>query len=677
MVFDTARNKMLFINLKAEDWGYYPTLEIWAWNNSGWSLAATTPVDNVYNYSKRKLGATYDVSRQRVVIVSLATNDDNYGNSNARVWDWDGAGLTPRTASGLPRSVTDFKIVYNSQRNKSLIIASPSARTGLALQYEWSGPDSGWSGLAINSSTPRFNLPAESFLTDLIALRNIPALPRVSRLPLREGFTAIYDQRLKQPLVWQASPPARGDILGDEYEVRSAAIASRWNGRAWESKAMYPPEGHSIIQSAFDPVRGMPLFFGANRTFTYDYNTDTTTVRYFTRTYEWTNSKLLTCNAQTLSHVIQGYVNEWYSPDDSIAFAYDTNRRVAMLALPLFDDGNQRRFATYQLARQSPTIDSFYLVLSDEVVSRGDTLQCIAAVAPDTFDSMEFWLDSNNSGAWEALSDARLGVGVQTLRGALWSLNVPIGSNWPVAATARVFAVGSVNEIAISSVQSATVSVVNAAPVVGGLVVRPTRIASISTAFQLQATGVSDPDGTVNRIDFYYDSDGSQTLSENDVPLGFVSSASQVLTVPGGLVSRIGSSSIFVVATDALGFSSAPFIGTITVNRPPDAFAPTSTISSVPPVASFTLSSTCTDIDGRIQTVEFWIDTVAPFGVITAADKKLGNGTKVVGTTSLYSLNFRRTATSGIAAGERSIYAVATDNERARTVSAPLLVNFQ
>jgi len=162
--------------------------------------------------------------------------------------------------------------------------------------------------------------------------------------------------------------------------------------------------------------------------------------------------------------------------------------------------------------------------------------------------------------------------------------------------------------------------------------------------FTLAATA-SDSDGTVARVDFYF----------NGALIGTDTSAPYTLTWPNVVA---GSYSLTAVATDNAGASTVSQPVTVTVTNPTNAL-PTVSLTSpangatAPAPATFTVAATASDSDGSVARVDFYAsgaligtDTSAPFGMTWSS---VGEGT--------YSLT-----------------AVVTDNLGATTTSAPVSV---
>jgi len=129
---------------------------------------------------------------------------------------------------------------------------------------------------------------------------------------------------------------------------------------------------------------------------------------------------------------------------------------------------------------------------------------------------VEFYLDTNRNGALEIGSDALLGEDTQGADGWRWSGGVAL---WPLGSYGA-FARAQDDDGAWSAVVSTAVTVQNALPAVGSLAQTPGEVAR-PDLLTLTASDVVDPDGTVQRVEFYRDANGNGVLDPaSDLLLG-------------------------------------------------------------------------------------------------------------------------------------------------------------
>ncbi|MDY0170569.1 MAG: phosphatase PAP2 family protein, partial [Thermoguttaceae bacterium] len=161
------------------------------------------------------------------------------------------------------------------------------------------------------------------------------------------------------------------------------------------------------------------------------------------------------------------------------------------------------------------------------------TLTATGVSDPDgTVDLVAFYRDTNGDGLLDA-GDEPLGTDVDGNDG--WSLTVASAGWNPGEQT--LFARAQDNDGALSDPAVTTVTVLNVAPVVTALTADPDPVTRPDD-LTLTATGVSDPDGTVNLVEFYRDTNGDGLLDAGDELLGTITHGHPDLAVQGDIVTE-------------------------------------------------------------------------------------------------------------------------------------------
>lgn len=317
-----------------------------------------------------------------------------------------------------------------------------------------------------------------------------------------------------------------------------------------------------------------------------------------------------------------------------------------------------------------PTVGALTLDLS----SAGRPATVVGTVASTgtadtdgTVSRVEFWRDRNDNGTIES-TDQLLGNGVRQTNGT-WRLSFSttgfaFGDNTVMARSID-------NRTGASTASSATISISNIAPGAGTLTIAPALLVNPGTdRVTLTITGAADPDGTIARVRFYRDTDGSGDLDTGiDELVGTDTSATGGWSVQAETTGVTGTSArYFAVVNDNDGFNS-PVVPTAMVNvnqRPTLGADPTFTSSTVARRSNATVSvvsAADADTGGSVTRVEFWRD-INNNGTIEAADRLLGNGIRQID--GSYSLTF---STIGFAAGDVTILAQAIDNRGGRSLA--------
>lgn len=326
-------------------------------------------------------------------------------------------------------------------------------------------------------------------------------------------------------------------------------------------------------------------------------------------------------------------------------------------------------------------------------VFRRNTLPLTATGVTDDagITRVEFWRDTNGNGTFEPGTDRLLGSDTSSAGG--WTFNA---NTTGFSAGLNTFFVRALDSNgAFSAVVSTTATINNVAPVVTGLTFSPTTAPSAFATVNLTARA-TDPDGTIARVRFYFDSnrdgvlttDGpnaDQLLGEDATPangftwsqpLGDITGSGNTGLFVGTAGIPAGANRFFAVAIDndgptELGTSeallspaqlrvlNAPTVGTVTVNP-----------TSLARLQRFSVSATDVTGPANITRVEFWRD-VNNDGQITSADRLLGSGVRSgTGPSAVWTLN--NVSTSGFATGDNAVLARAFDSAGASSAGDQL-----
>ena len=324
------------------------------------------------------------------------------------------------------------------------------------------------------------------------------------------------------------------------------------------------------------------------------------------------------------------------------------------------------------LSPVAPTIGG--LTGSPNPVAAGSTFTLSASGVADpntggSISSVAFFLESNGIPGLQTASDTLLGTATSGA-GGIWSLpGVPTTDMAPGSYT--YYAVATDNYSAVSAMASTAETLSPVAATIGGLAGAPNPVAAGST-FTLTASGVADPNtgGSVSSVAFYLESNGStglQTGSGGDTLLGTATNGSAgVWSLSGVATTGLapGSYTYYAVATDNYSAFSA-VASTAEILSP---LAPTigSLDGSANPVAAgntFTLTASGVadpNTGGSVSSVAFYLESNGTTGLQTGSGGDTLLGTTTSGSGGVWSLP--GVATTGLAPGSYTFYAVATDN---------------
>jgi hypothetical protein len=263
-------------------------------------------------------------------------------------------------------------------------------------------------------------------------------------------------------------------------------------------------------------------------------------------------------------------------------------------------------------------------------VTQGYNLTLTARNVTDvngTVQKVEFYRDSNNSGAFEADQDTLLGTTVMGVGGD-FSVNTTV--TW--AAGTHTYFARALDNLNSWSVAASCTGLVNGRPVVESLNATPTKL-RIGGTLRLEAvdtTGdgiaVYDPDGSVVKVVFYRDTNGNEVFDEgSDEVIGQDTNGAD-----GWWIEFVAGSSahrFFARAQDDMGGWSFAAMSPL-VNRLP--MVGSLADSPDPATQDGTIrldASTVYDVDGYVDAVEFYRDVNGNGLFEEGVDKYLGEDT--------------------------------------------------
>lgn len=231
-----------------------------------------------------------------------------------------------------------------------------------------------------------------------------------------------------------------------------------------------------------------------------------------------------------------------------------------------------------------------------------------------TIDKVEFFLDRDGDGVIDAF-DTPLGVGVKQTGVDDYRLDLASTAAIPFGQTK--FIVRATNDRGGSSLLGATFEVgvgPNSGPPAVTALAASTALVNRGQALVLTATGVSDPDGGVQRIDFFRDDGDGVFNSATDLLLGtdFSDQGGWTFsyTIPSSLAT--GPRKFFARAADLDGTLSPAAAVEVTVNPPPtigSLVSAASVLSRSDPLGLRLAALNVADtLGGTIRQVEFWRD---------------------------------------------------------------------
>ncbi len=220
------------------------------------------------------------------------------------------------------------------------------------------------------------------------------------------------------------------------------------------------------------------------------------------------------------------------------------------------------------------------------------------------------------------------------------------------------------------------VGVTTPVPAIGSFAISPSAVVS-GTTVTLTASNVQEINGagTISTVNFYRETNGSSGLQiGSDTLIGTGTQNGTTWTITASTASFAARNyTYYAVATDSANVSSSPSVAALTVVSPTIG---SFTVSPTSVSAGATVTLTASNVQetsGSVSTVKFYRESNGSSGLQSGSDTLVGTGTQN-GTT--WTLAF---STTGMAAGNYTYYAVATDavNINSATSSAVLSIVVQ
>lgn len=322
------------------------------------------------------------------------------------------------------------------------------------------------------------------------------------------------------------------------------------------------------------------------------------------------------------------------------------------------DTSNTANAATATVnVNQRPTLGADPTLTSSTVARRGTaTVSVISAADADIGGSVsrvEFYRDLNSSGSIEA-TDQLLGSGIRQTDG---SYRLTFSTTGFASGANTILAQAIDNRGGRSLAGGAVLTVTNLAPTFTALTTTTPVVGIVGTdSIALTLTGVADADGTIARVSFYRDTDGTPGLNAaTDTLVGEDTAAAGGWTITAASTGLTGTSATYyavvrdnnstdsaTAASVVIGINQRPTVGSVTIIGPSTVARLTNVTVSIAGVTDPDASGTPA---GTIARVEVWRDLDAD-GVIDTTDQRLGNASRQADGT--YRLTF---STAGFAAG--------------------------
>ncbi|MBL8757486.1 MAG: hypothetical protein JNK35_03535, partial [Phycisphaerae bacterium] len=270
---------------------------------------------------------------------------------------------------------------------------------------------------------------------------------------------------------------------------------------------------------------------------------------------------------------------------------------------------------------------------------------------------VDFYRDVNGNGTLEIGTDVLLGtVGVSVSGTASLAVNT---SGMPAGNLAFFARARDALNLA-GAATSGTVTITNRAPTIVALTRSIDPVVTLGNNITLTASGASDLDGTIARVEFYRDADGDNVFDPNvDTLLGQDVSAVGGYTLTVSTASfAVGQNRYFARVIDSDGAASAAATVTGRINAAPTlgAFAPS--LGSVARRSTVVLSASgAADTDGTVAGVDFYRDINNNGTLEIGTDILLG--TIVTPVAGAYNLTIN---TTGYATGTNNFLARVRDN---------------
>ena len=308
----------------------------------------------------------------------------------------------------------------------------------------------------------------------------------------------------------------------------------------------------------------------------------------------------------------------------------------------------------------APTIAG--LQLSASTVTAGTSVTLTATNVTDsssTISQVAFYRETGSTA--QPTVDTLIGYGTQQ------------GSNWTITAATTGLSAGTYTLYAIatdaagnsSSAASATLTIQAAAqpavPTIASLQASPSTV-TVGTSVMLTATNVADASAAISRVAFYTEANsaaGAQPTTDHFIGYGTRQGNNWTITA-GTSNTTPGTYTVYAIATDTSGATSAPASATVTIQAASQPKAPTiAALTASPSVVATgaTVTLTATNVvapSGTVTYVAFYTEANPAQGPQPATDHLIGYGTKV-GNNWIIAVGTR-----GTPAGTYTVYAIAT-----------------
>ena len=364
------------------------------------------------------------------------------------------------------------------------------------------------------------------------------------------------------------------------------------------------------------------------------------------------------------------------------ALSYDpTNNRVAINSndttrfTVTVSDGvatNQTSNTTTVVSRSvndGPSITNFTV---SGPITRGSNIVLTATGVADpdnTAAVVEFYRDANGNGVLDIGIDTLLATGgINSLGVSTKTVNTAsfgAGENTFFARSRDVLQ-------AFGETADTSGTINNRAPVVGSFSRSPEPVVNAGGLVTLRAGGVSDPDGTIDFVQFYRDADGNGQLdTEVDTLLGTDTNSAggwQIAVATSDFPT--GTNRYFARAVDNDESVSNTVTVTGRVNAAPSFTTFAAGASTVVRKTTLALSASgASDSDGTINRVEFYRDTNANGTFEAGTDTLLGSDSSASSGNYTFNVN-----TTGFTTGTNTFFSRVRDNNgaysAARTITA-------
>jgi len=308
------------------------------------------------------------------------------------------------------------------------------------------------------------------------------------------------------------------------------------------------------------------------------------------------------------------------------------------------------------VANPPPVITS--LVSIPEPVTQGYTLELIAKGVSDANGNVvkvELYRDLNGNGDLDPAADQLLGT-----------VTSPIGQDYAFSAVvdwesgSQIYFARALDNNGAWSTVASVQGHVNGRPVVASLTADPNPLTPGDT-LTLTATGVSDPDGTVQHVAFYRDTNGDGVFEESsDALIGTDTDGADGWSL--AFTDSTGIKTFFARALDNSGGWSFP--ASVNVGRRPAVGGLVATPDPSYPGLNLHLTATnVSDIDGTVDSVLFFLDSNKDGVPDSGSDRLLG-----VDTTPGDGWSLAINPTWG--GGQWTYFAIARDNDANFTLDA-------